>query len=92
MNANGAGDALFSGFCLAASSWGCALEQLICTDRSSSNDKEQWKVSPQVAGTFASLVAWQRCNTKTRDGDGMKSARQLMQLIYEDKLPDVLEG
>jgi len=92
VNANGAGDALFSGFCLAASSWGCALEQLICTDRSSSNDKEQWKVSPQVAGTFASLVAWQRCNTKTRDGDGMKSARQLMQLIYEDKLPDVLEG
>ena len=92
VNANGAGDALFSGFCLAASSWGCTMEQLICKESSSmsSNDEEQWKVSPQVAGTFASLVAWQRCNAKTRDGDGMKSAKQLMQLIYEDKLPDIL--
>ena len=91
MNANGAGDALFSGFCLAASSWGCDMERLICKESSMSrNDEQQWKVSPQVAGTFASLVAWQRCNAKTRDGDGMKSAKQLMQLIYEDKLPDIL--
>jgi len=91
VNANGAGDALFAGLCLAASSWGSAMEQLICKDRSmSSNDEGQWKVSPQVAGTFASLVAWQRCNAKTRDGDGMKSATQLMQLIYEDNLPCIL--
>eukprot|EP00581_Thalassiosira_minuscula_P012456 CAMPEP_0183725110 /NCGR_PEP_ID=MMETSP0737-20130205/19624_1 /TAXON_ID=385413 /ORGANISM="Thalassiosira miniscula, Strain CCMP1093" /LENGTH=389 /DNA_ID=CAMNT_0025955941 /DNA_START=90 /DNA_END=1255 /DNA_ORIENTATION=- len=69
INANGAGDALFSGFCLAASSWGCAMES------------EDWKVTPQVAGQFASLVAWQRCDAKTRDGDGMKSAACLMELI-----------
>ena len=89
VNANGAGDALFSGFCLAASSWGCEMEQLVCKDRSmsSSEEEETWKVSPQVAGTFASLVAWQRCNAKTRDGDHMKSATQLMRLIHENNLP-----
>jgi len=94
VNANGAGDALFSGFCLAASSWGSTMEQLVYKESSSmsSSDEEKWKVSPQVAGTFASLVAWQRCNAKTRDGNGMKSATQLMQLIHEGKFPDTLEG
>merc|ERR1712008_50393 len=58
INANGAGDALFSGFCLAASSWGCVMEQRLCKN-------EYWKVTPHVAGTFASLVAWQRCDAKT---------------------------
>ncbi len=81
VNANGAGDALFSGFCLAASSWGCAVErQMMCLG-------QEWRVSPQVAGTFASLVAWQRCDTKTRDGVGMKSAAELMRMIYTDTLP-----
>jgi len=92
VNANGAGDALFSGFCLAASSWGSTMEQLVYKESSSmsSSEEGQWKVSPQVAGTFASLVAWQRCNAKTRDGNGMKSATQLMQLIHEGKLPCIL--
>ena len=83
VNANGAGDALFSGFCLGASSWGCKIESQLCKD-------EKWKVSPQVAGTFASLVAWQRCDARTRDGDGMKSAVALMELIRQDNLPDEL--
>ena len=81
VNANGAGDALFSGFCLAASSWGCVVNRQMCVDN-------EWKVTPQVAGTFASLVAWQRCDTKTRDGIGMKSATELMQLIYTGNLPE----
>ena len=50
VNENGAGDAVFSGFCLAdTSSWGCNMESQLCKD-------EEWKRSPQVAGTFASLV------------------------------------
>jgi sugar/nucleoside kinase (ribokinase family) len=84
INANGAGDALFSGFCLAASSWGGVMERQICQN-------EEWKVTPQVAGTFASLVAWQRCDAKTRDGDNMKSAVQLVELIRQGNLPDALE-
>mmetsp|Transcript_41802 Transcript_41802/g.75263 ORF Transcript_41802/g.75263 Transcript_41802/m.75263 type:complete len:445 (-) Transcript_41802:122-1456(-) len=85
INANGAGDALFSGFCLAASSWSCIMERRLC-------ESDEWKVTPQVAGAFASLVAWQRCDAKTRDGDGMRSAVQLMELIHRGNLPDVLEG
>jgi sugar/nucleoside kinase (ribokinase family) len=84
VNANGAGDALFSGFCLAASSWGCEIERRFCKD-------EQWRVTPQVAGTFASLVAWQRCDAKTRDGDGMRNAGELMKLICDGNLPDALK-
>ena len=87
VNANGAGDALFSGFCLAASSWGCVVEDRICKSCSS-----EWKITPQIAGTFASLVAWQRCDAKTRNGDGMKSAMQLMELIHQENLPDALIG
>ena len=87
VNANGAGDALFSGFCLAASSWGCVVEDRICKSSSS-----EWKVTPQTAGTFASLVAWQRCDAKTRDGVGMKNAMQLMELIRQENLPDALIG
>jgi sugar/nucleoside kinase (ribokinase family) len=86
VNANGAGDALFSGFCLAASSWGRAIEE-----RLSRGLGEEWRVTPQVAGTFASLVAWQRCDVKTRDGSGMKRAVELMKLIRDGCLPDTLE-
>jgi len=74
VNTNGAGDALFAGFSLAASSWG-----------------SKWKVCPLNAGTFASLVAWQRCDSKTRDGEGMRSAEALIDMINEQKLPAVLE-
>lgn len=75
VNTNGAGDALFSGFCLASSSW--------ATHRG-----EQWKVTPDVAGKFASLVAWQRCDAKTRDGIGMRSANALMDMIKNENLPE----
>jgi len=78
VNANGAGDALFAGFCLAASSW-MATKQ-----------RDEWRVTPHVAGTFASLVAWQRCDTKTRDGLGMKSADALMDMIKCGNLPEAL--
>ena len=78
VNANGAGDALFSGFCLAASSWGA------------SGEREKFNVSPDVAGKFASLVAWQRCDARTRDGSGMKSASALMDMIQNDDLPEAL--
>ena len=83
VNANGAGDALFSGFCLAASSWGDA-QQRLC------GDDNDWTITPQVAGTFASLVAWQRCDSKTRDGEGMRSAVKLMKMIHAGELPDTL--
>ena len=85
VNANGAGDALFSGFCLAASSWGYATQQRL--DKSN-----RWRVTPHVAGTFASLVAWQRCDAKTRDGDGMRSAMRLMEMINQSDLPDVIDA
>jgi len=74
VNTNGAGDALFAGFSLAASSWG-----------------SKWKVCPFTAGTFASLVAWQRCDSKTRDGEGMRSAEALVGMIHEQKLPAILD-
>jgi len=74
VNTNGAGDALFAGFSLAASSWG-----------------SKWKVCPLNAGTFASLVAWQRVDSKTRDGDGMRSADALMGMIVDQKLPTILD-
>lgn len=73
VNTNGAGDALFSGFCLAASSWA-----------------ESKHVTPDVAGKFASLVAWQRCDAKTRDGQGMRSAESLMKMIQNGDLPESL--
>ena len=74
VNTNGAGDALFAGFSLAASSWG-----------------SKSKVCPFNAGTFASLVAWQRCDAKTRDGEGMRSAEALMDMINNQKLPAMIE-
>lgn len=83
VNANGAGDALFAGFCLAASSWGSVMESHFCA-------KDDWVVTPEIAGTFASLVAWQRCDAKTRDGVGMRRAVNLMELIREGNLPDKL--
>jgi sugar/nucleoside kinase (ribokinase family) len=78
INANGAGDALFSGFCLAASSW------------AANKQSDQWKVTPEVAGKFASLVAWQRCDAKTRDGTGMKTADLLIDMIQCGDLPDAI--
>ena len=69
---------LVSGFCLAASSWGYAIEE-----RLSGGLGEEWRVTPRVAGTFASLVAWQRCYVKTRDGSGMKRAVELIKLIRD---------
>ncbi|KAL7508558.1 hypothetical protein ACHAXN_011683 [Cyclotella atomus] len=78
VNTNGAGDALFSGFCLAASSW------------AASQQSDEWKVTPNVAGTFASLVAWQRCDAKTRSGEGMRSADTLMKMIRHNNLPETL--
>jgi sugar/nucleoside kinase (ribokinase family) len=74
VNTNGAGDALFAGFSLAASSWG-----------------SKWKACPFTAGTFASLVAWQRCDSRTRDGEGMRGAEELVDMIHEKKLPAILE-
>eukprot|EP00591_Stephanopyxis_turris_P013517 CAMPEP_0195510468 /NCGR_PEP_ID=MMETSP0794_2-20130614/3104_1 /TAXON_ID=515487 /ORGANISM="Stephanopyxis turris, Strain CCMP 815" /LENGTH=374 /DNA_ID=CAMNT_0040637895 /DNA_START=142 /DNA_END=1266 /DNA_ORIENTATION=- len=69
INANGAGDALFSGFCFASSMVNV-------------ND-----VNLEQAGTFASLVAWQRCNIKTRDGDGMLGSKTLMDMVQKQDLP-----
>ena len=74
VNTNGAGDALFAGFSLAASSWG-----------------NKFNSCPLTAGTFASLVAWQRCDSKTRDGEGMRNAETLMDMIQCKNLPEVLE-
>ena len=87
INANGAGDALFSGFCLAASSWGSVIEKQTCENK----QRDDWKITPQVAGTFASLVAWQRCDSKTREGVGMQSASRLMKMIREGNLPETLD-
>jgi sugar/nucleoside kinase (ribokinase family) len=83
VNTNGAGDALFAGFSLAASSWGTAMEDRLCGNG-------EWKVCPSAAGSFASLVAWQRCDAKTRDGDGMRSAQTLLQMVCDQKLPATL--
>jgi sugar/nucleoside kinase (ribokinase family) len=84
VNTNGAGDALFAGFSLAASSWGNTIENRLCCNG-------EWKVCPSTAGLFASLVAWQRCDSKTRGGDGTRSAETLMEMIREKKLPAVLD-
>eukprot|EP00804_Cyclotella_cryptica_P020935 CCRYP_009277-RA/>CCRYP_009277-RA protein AED:0.01 eAED:-0.00 QI:0/-1/0/1/-1/0/1/0/400 len=80
INANGAGDALFSGFCLAASSW------------AANKQSDQWKVTPEVAAKFASLVAWQRCDVTTRDGTGMKSADLLMDMLKSGDLPEAIDA
>ena len=78
INTNGAGDALFSGFCLAASSW------------ATSKQDGGRQVNPEVAGKFASLVAWQRCDAHTRDGKGMRSADTLLDMIQNHNLPELL--
>jgi sugar/nucleoside kinase (ribokinase family) len=94
VNANGAGDALFAGFCLAASSWGSSTGQKVGSSSGSrttsiSNDCAV-VVTPQVAGTFASLVAWQRCDTKKRDGIGMMNAVELMNTVCNGDLPKAI--
>lgn len=69
VNANGAGDALFSGFCLAASTMdGATLQQ---------------------AGTFASLVARQRCDIQTRDTP-KHNAEKIMELVRAGELPPAI--
>ncbi|CAB9497496.1 pfkB family carbohydrate kinase [Seminavis robusta] len=69
VNANGAGDALFSGFCYAAATMeGATLEQ---------------------AGTFASLVARQRCDVQTRDKPE-HDATKIAELVRTGNLPSVL--
>jgi hypothetical protein len=98
VNANGAGDALFAGFCLAASSWGSwrsSIGQKIgsssgCRTTSISNECVV-VVTPQVAGTFASLVAWQRCDTMKRDGIGMMNALELMNTVCNGDLPKAIQ-
>ena len=70
VNANGAGDALFAGFCFAAATMeGATLEQ---------------------AGTFASLVARQRCDIQTRDNPA-QTADQIAALVRAGDLPPKLE-
>ncbi|KAL7544583.1 hypothetical protein ACHAWF_007963 [Thalassiosira exigua] len=84
VNANGAGDALFAGFCLAASSWGREVERTL-------RGEGDWSVTPRAAGTFGALTAWQRCDARTRDGDGMRSAARLMEMIRRGDLPEALD-
>lgn len=95
VNANGAGDALFAGFCLAASSRGGSIGQKIGSSGSSSStsiSNECVVVTPQVAGTFASLVAWQRCDTRKRDGMGMMNASELMNIVCNGHLPKAIQN
>mmetsp|Transcript_16680 Transcript_16680/g.33763 ORF Transcript_16680/g.33763 Transcript_16680/m.33763 type:complete len:519 (-) Transcript_16680:97-1653(-) len=90
VNANGAGDALFAGFCLVVSSWGGDAVRRLCAKRGG-NDVNAWELTPEVAGTFASLVAWQRCDARTRDGEGMRSAFDLMDMMKKGDLPEILK-
>ncbi len=48
------------------------------------------EVTPEIAGKFASLVAWQRCDARTRDGAEMRSADDLMKMIQNHDLPEAL--
>ncbi|KAL7466822.1 hypothetical protein ACHAXS_010472 [Conticribra weissflogii] len=93
VNANGAGDALFAGFCLVVSSWGeDAVKRLHGGSNAKGDDgNNAWEVTPEIAGAFASLVAWQRCDARTRDGEGMKSAFELMEMIRNGDFPEVLK-
>jgi len=75
INANGAGDALFSGFCLAAV-W-------------SSSSSPDATVSLKQAAEFSSLVARQRCDAITRETPA-EAAEELMQRVFQGKLPEPL--
>ena len=69
VNANGAGDALFGGFCLAAGTMeGATLQE---------------------TGTFASLVARQRCDIKTRDTP-QHNAEKIMKIVRPGELPPAI--
>lgn len=69
VNANGAGDALFSAFCFAAAIMdGATLQEV---------------------GTFAALVARQRCDVKTRDTP-QHSAEKIIQIVRSGELPPVI--
>ena len=84
VNVNGAGDALFAGFCLGAS-WTTA-------GRRGDNSVEEgggFGVSAEEAGKFASLVARQRCDVRTRDGGvGMEGSTELMRCVKTGEMPD----
>lgn len=69
INANGAGDALFSGFCWAAAT--------------------QDDLSLEQVGTFASLVARQRCDVATRDSP-RQSTEGLLEAVRSGTLPPTL--
>jgi len=77
INANGAGDALFSGFCLAA----------VWTSPSST----EVSVSLRQAGEFACLVARQRCDATTRDTPA-DSAEKILKRVFQGDLPEQIEG
>lgn len=66
VNANGAGDALFSGFC-----WVAATQD---------------DLSLEQAGAFASLVARQRCDPRTRDSPS-QTAMDLVCLVKKKEFP-----
>ena len=70
INANGAGDALFSSFCWAAST--------------------QDDITLEQAGTFASLVARQRCDVLTRDAPKYTATELVGMVKRGDGLPPVI--
>jgi sugar/nucleoside kinase (ribokinase family) len=72
INANGAGDALFSGFCWAAG-----------------NNSNEHLLTLEQAGNFASLVARQRCDVKTRD-DPAQDAEALLEMVRKGALPPAI--
>eukprot|EP00566_Odontella_aurita_P010604 CAMPEP_0113581794 /NCGR_PEP_ID=MMETSP0015_2-20120614/31518_1 /TAXON_ID=2838 /ORGANISM="Odontella" /LENGTH=404 /DNA_ID=CAMNT_0000486317 /DNA_START=20 /DNA_END=1234 /DNA_ORIENTATION=+ /assembly_acc=CAM_ASM_000160 len=80
VNANGAGDALFASFCLAAT-W--------------PRGEDEVRVGPREAGLFASLAARQRCDVRTRDGregSGMEGAEGLMARVKIGDLPEAISS
>jgi len=70
INANGAGDALFSSCCWAAST--------------------QDYLTLEQAGTFASLVARQRCDVSTRDEPKYTAAELVRMVKNGDNLPPLV--
>uniref|UniRef100_A0A7S2EFW1 Carbohydrate kinase PfkB domain-containing protein n=1 Tax=Trieres chinensis TaxID=1514140 RepID=A0A7S2EFW1_TRICV len=77
VNANGAGDALFAGFCLGAS-W-------------PSEDLGGCSLTASEAGLLAAMVARQRCDAQTRDGGGdMEGSMRLMERVKGGNLPKAI--
>ena len=71
VNANGAGDALFSGFCY-----------VMTQTKSKSKNNLNLSLSLAQMGVFATLVARQRCNVETRDHPKY-TAEDLLQLVLD---------